>query len=278
MWKSLKDSRTGLLGVVIVLFVLFAAVTAAFISPYDPAKQDLMNKLVNPVWAGGTADHLLGTDQLGRDVLSRIIYGSRITILIAFSGTILAGIVGVAMGSLAGYYGRMVDSIIMRIVDIQLSFPFVLLALFVAAALGRSLFNIILIAAISNWVQYARLIRGEILSVREMEYIEAIRSVGGRNSRIIIKHIIPNVISPVIVQATLGMARIILMEASLSYLGLGVPLEIPTWGRMLSDGRDFMLTNPWMAVLPGIAITLTVLGVNLMGDWLRDYLDPKLNI
>lgn len=278
MFKSLKESRTGLLGVVIVLFVLFAAVTAAFISPYDPAKQDLMNKLVNPVWAGGTIDHLLGTDQLGRDVLSRIIYGSRITILIAFSGTVLAGIVGVAMGSLAGYYGRMVDSVIMRIVDIQLSFPFVLLALFVAAVLGRSLFNIILIAAISNWVQYARLIRGEILSVKEMEYIEAIRSVGGRNSRIIIKHIIPNVISPVIVQATLGMARIILMEASLSYLGLGVPLEIPTWGRMLSDGRDFMLTNPWMAILPGIAITLTVLGVNLMGDWLRDYLDPKLNI
>lgn len=278
MWKSLKESRTGLLGVVIVLFVLFAALTAAFISPHDPAKQDLMNKLINPVWAGGTTHHLLGTDQLGRDVLSRIIYGSRITILIAFSGTILAGIVGVAMGSLAGYYGRFVDSVIMRIVDIQLSFPFVLLALFVAAVLGRSLFNIILIAAVSNWVQYARLIRGEILSVREMEYIEAIRSVGGKNSRIIVKHIIPNVISPVIVQATLGMARIILMEASLSYLGLGVPLEIPTWGRMLSDGRDYMLTNPWMAILPGIAITLTVLGVNLMGDWLRDYLDPKLNI
>lgn len=278
MWKSLKDSKTGLIGVIIVLAVFITAVTATLIVPYDPAKQDLVNKLMNPVFAGGTTKHLLGTDQLGRDILSRIIYGSRVTILVAFSGTICAGILGITLGALAGYYGKWVDSVIMRIVDIQLSFPFVLLALFVAAVLGRSLRNIILIAAISNWVQYARLIRGEILSVREMEYIEAIRSVGGKNGRIILYHIIPNVISPVIVQATLGMARIILMEASLSYLGLGVPLEIPTWGRMLSDGRDYMLTNPWLAILPGIAITVTVLGVNLMGDWLRDYLDPKLNV
>lgn len=278
MWKSLKDSKTGLLGVAIVLLIVFMALTATFIAPYDPAKQDLMNKLADPVFAGGTMEHILGTDQLGRDILSRIIYGSRITILVAFSGTICAGIIGVALGALAGYYGKWVDAVIMRIVDIQLSFPFILLALFVAAVLGRSLRNIILIAAISNWVQYARLIRGEILAVREMEYIEAIRSVGGKNSRIILYHILPNVISPMIVQATLGMARIVLMEASLSYLGLGVPLEIPTWGRMLSEGRDYMLTDPWLAILPGVAITVTVLGVNLMGDWLRDYLDPKLNV
>lgn len=278
MWKSLKESKTGMLGVLIMLLVFLMAITAQWISPYDPAKQDLMNKLMDPVFAGGSAQHLLGTDQLGRDILSRLIYGSRITILVAFSGTIFAGLIGVTLGALAGYYGKWVDALIMRIVDIQLSFPFVLLALFVAAVLGRSLRNIILIAAISGWVPYARLIRGEILSVREMEYIEAIRSVGGKNGRIILYHIIPNVISPVIVQATLGMARIILMEASLSYLGLGVPLEIPTWGRMLSEGRDYMLTNPWLAILPGVAITLTVLGVNLMGDWMRDYLDPKLNV
>lgn len=278
MWKSLKDSKTGLIGVVIVLIVVFMAITASFIAPYDPSKQDLMNKLAGPAFAGGSLDHLMGTDQLGRDILSRIIYGSRVTILVAFSGTVCAGILGTLMGALAGYYGKWVDAVIMRIVDIQLSFPFILLALFVAAVLGRSLRNIILIAAISNWVQYARLIRGEILTVREMEYIEAIRSVGGKNGRIILYHILPNVISPMIVQATLGMARIVLMEASLSYLGLGVPLEIPTWGRMLSEGRDYMLTDPWLAVFPGIAITITVLGVNLMGDWLRDYLDPKLNV
>ena len=166
----------------------------------------------------------------------------------------------------------------MRIVDIQLSFPFILLALFIAAVLGRSLANVILIAAISNWVNYARLVRGEILAVKEMEYIEAIRSVGAKDGRIVLFHVIPNVISPVIVQATLGMARIITMEASLSFLGLGVPVEIATWGRMLAEGRDYMLTDPWLAIIPGLAITLTVLGVNLMGDWLRDYLDPKLDV
>ncbi len=278
MWKSLKESKTGLVGVIVVLLVVFAALTANIIAPYDPTKQDVMNKLMNPVFAGGNFNHILGTDQLGRDVLSRVIYGSRITILVAFFGTILAGVIGTLLGAIAGYYGKWVDAVIMRIVDIQLSFPFVLLALFVAAVLGRSLKNVIIVAAISSWVQYARLVRGEILSVKEMEYIEAIRSVGSKNSRIIIRHIIPNIISPAIVQATLGMARIILMEASLSYLGLGVPLEIPTWGRMLSDGKDFMLSNPWLAILPGIAITITVLGVNLMGDWLRDYLDPKLNV
>lgn len=278
MWRSLKESKTGIAGVVIVLLVVLMALTASFIAPHNPANQNLLSKLMPPVWSGGTAEYLLGTDQLGRDILSRIIYGSRVTILVAFSGSICAGLIGVTMGALAGYYGKWVDAVIMRIVDIQLSFPFVLLALFVAAVLGRSLGNIILIAGISNWVQYARLVRGEILSVKEMEYIEAIRSVGSKNGRIILWHIIPNVISPVIVQATLGMARIITMEASLSFLGLGVPVEIPTWGRMLAEGRDYMLTNPWLAIIPGVAITVTVLGVNLMGDWLRDYLDPKLDV
>ncbi|MBQ8933593.1 MAG: ABC transporter permease [Lachnospiraceae bacterium] len=277
-WKSLRESKTGMLGVLIVLLVVLTAILAPILAPYAPGKQDLMHKLADPIFAGGTSDHLLGTDQLGRDILSRLIYGSRVTILVAFFGTVLAGLIGVMLGAVSGYYGKWVDAVIMRIVDIQLSFPFVLLALFVAAVLGRSLRNVIIVAAVSSWVQYARLIRGEILNVRELEYIEAIRSVGAKNNWIILHHVIPNVISPVIVQATLGMARIILMEASLSFLGLGVPLEVPTWGRMLSEGRDYMLTNPWMAILPGLAITLTVLGVNLMGDWLRDYLDPKLDI
>jgi len=278
MFKSLRESKTGMFGVFIVLLVVFMALTAQWIAPYDPVKQDLMHKLANPVWAGGESSHFFGTDQLGRDILTRIIYGSRVTILVAFSGTICAGLLGVTLGALAGYYGKWVDALIMRIVDIQLSFPFILLAMFVAAVLGRSLVNVVIIAAISNWVNYARLVRGEILSVREMDYIEAIRSVGSKNSRIILHHIIPNVISPVIVQATLGMARIVTMEASLSFLGLGVPLETPTWGRMLAEGRDYMLTSPWLAIIPGIAITLTVLGVNLFGDWLRDYLDPKLDV
>ena len=278
MISSLKKSKTGLIGVVVVLIVVIMAVTAGFLAPYDPAEQDVYNKLANPIWDGGDITHIFGTDQLGRDILSRIIHGSRVTLLVGFSGTICAGILGVALGAIAGYFGKWADIIIMRIVDIQLSFPFILLALFIAAVLGRSLANVILIAAISNWVNYARLVRGEILSVKEMEYVEAIRSVGAPDSRIVVHHVIPNVISPVIVQATLGMARIITMEASLSFLGLGVPVEIATWGRMLAEGRDFMLTDPWLAIIPGLAITLTVLGVNLMGDWMRDYLDPKLNV
>lgn len=278
MWKSLKESKTGILGAGIVLLVIFLAFTATIISPHDPSKQDIVNKMINPVWyEDGSWEHILGTDQLGRDILSRLIYGSRVTLMVAFSGTIFAGIIGITMGSISGYYGGLIDAIIMRIVDIQLSFPFILLALFIAAVLGPGLQNIILIAAISGWVRYARLVRGEILSIKEMEYIEAIRSLGGSNARIIFHHILPNVISPAIVIATLEMAKIILMEASLSYLGLGVPIEIPTWGRMLSDSRVHLVTSPWMAVLPGFAITLTVLGVNLLGDWLRDYLDPKLD-
>ena len=188
------------------------------------------------------------------------------------------GIVGVVLGSLAGYYGKWVDAVIMRLVDIQLCFPFTLLALFIAAVLGSSLGNVILIAGITSWVRYARLVRGEILGIKEMEYIEAIRAAGGTDARIIFKHILPNIISPVIVIATLEMAKIVLIEASLSFLGYGVPITIPTWGRMLSEARDNILTDPWQCIFPGLCITLTVLGVNLLGDWLRDYLDPKLDV
>ncbi len=279
MWNSLKRSKTGMFGAVILAIIVFMALTANIISPYNPAKQDIMIKLMNPVWGeGGTWKHILGTDQLGRDILSRLIYGSRITLLVSFCGTIMSVIIGVVLGALSGYYGKWIDAIIMRLVDIQLSFPFTLMALFIAAVLGPGLQNIILIAGISGWVRYARLIRGEILSIREMEYVEAIRSLGGTDIRIIFRHIVPNVISPVIVLATLEVAKIVLMEASLSFLGMGVPIEIPTWGRMLADGRNYLVSAPWMAILPGLIITITVLGVNLLGDWLRDYLDPKLDI
>lgn len=277
--KSLKSSKTGILGLTIVLAVVFCAIFAAQLAPYDPLKQDLMNKLHDPAWtATGTAEHLLGTDQLGRDVLSRLLYGARITLVVALAGTVVGGIAGVILGSLAGYYGGWIDGVIMRLVDVQLCFPFTLLALFIAAVLGSSLSNVILIAGITSWVRYARLVRGEILSIKESEYVEAIRAAGGGDVRIIFKHILPNIISSVIVIATLEMAKIVLMEASLSFLGYGVPITIPTWGRMLSEARDSMLSNPWQCVMPGLCITLTVLGVNLLGDWLRDYLDPKLDV
>ena len=276
LWRSLKQSKTGMIGLAIVLVVVVCAIFAYQLAPCDPLQQDLMNKLHDPAWtATGTPEHLLGTDQLGRDVLSRLLVGARITLL---AGTVVGGVVGVVLGCLAGYYGGWVDAVLMRLVDIQLCFPFTLLALFIAAVLGGSLGNVILIAGITSWVRYARLVRGEILSIKECEYIEAIRAEGGSDARIIFRHILPNVISSVIVIATLEMAKIVLMEASLSFLGYGVPVTIPTWGRMLSEARANMVSNPWQCILPGLCITLTVLGVNLLGDWLRDYLDPKLDV
>lgn len=279
MIQSLIRSKTGLLGAVILLAVLLMALLAGVISPHDPYTQDVMHKLLNPVWNQRSDPHyLLGTDQLGRDILSRMIYGSRITLMVAFAGTVAAGVAGVFLGCISGYYGGWVDAVIMRIADIQLSFPFILLALFIAAVLGPGVGNVILVAGLCFWVQYARMVRGEVLALREKEYVEAVRAIGGSNFRILFRHILPNIMNMVVVIGTLEMARIILMEASLSFLGLGVPVDVPTWGRMLAESRVNMISYPWHAVLPGVLITLTVLGVNLIGDWLRDYLDPNLDV
>lgn len=279
MIQSLIRSKTGLLGAVILLAVLLMALLAGVISPHDPYTQDVMHKLLNPIWNQRSDPHyLLGTDQLGRDILSRMIYGSRITLMVAFAGTVAAGVAGVFLGCISGYYGGWVDAVIMRIADIQLSFPFILLALFIAAVLGPGVGNVILVAGLCFWVQYARMVRGEVLALREKEYVEAVRAIGGSNFRILFRHILPNIMNMVVVIGTLEMARIILMEASLSFLGLGVPVDVPTWGRMLAESRVNMISYPWHAVLPGVLITLTVLGVNLIGDWLRDYLDPNLDV
>ena len=279
MIQSLLRSKTGFLGAGILLFVLFTALFSNFLAPHDPYAQDIMHKLMNPVWGlKSSSTYLLGTDQLGRDILSRLIYGSRITLLVAFAGTVAAGVIGVFLGCLSGYYGGWIDAVIMRIADIQLSFPFILLALFIAAVLGPGVDNVIIVACLCFWVQYARMVRGEILSIREMEYVEAIRALGGSDFRIIFKHILPNVMNMVVIIGTLEMARIILMEAALSFLGLGVPVDVPTWGRMLAESRVNLVSYPWHAVFPGLLITCTVLGVNLLGDWLRDYLDPNLDV
>lgn len=278
MWRHLLQNKAGLLGLVLIVIVLFCAVTADVIAPYDPLQQDITNKLKPPVWSEkGTSAHLLGTDQLGRDVLSRILHGSRISILVSVAGTLVAVATGLILGSISGYYGGRVDAFIMRFVDINMAFPFVLLAIFIVAVMGPGVMNIILIAGLSAGVRLARLVRGEILTVKEFEYIEAIKSVGAKDSTIIFRHIIPNIFNALIVIATLEMAQLILVESSLSFLGLGVPAEIPTWGKMLSESRTLILSEPWVAVFPGLAITLTVLGINLFGDWLRDYLDPKLS-
>lgn len=277
-FKSLVKSPGGMFGFLFIFIFLFCAIFAPLVSPADPMDQTLRDRFTPPCFSEeGNPQYLLGTDQLGRDMLSRLIYGARVSVFVALAGTAAAMFVGILLGSLAGYYGGWVDSVIGRLMDMQLAFPFMLLAIFVVAVLGSSVGNIVLVAAITGWVRFARVVRGEIMAVKQMEYVEAIVALGGKNSRIIVKHIFPNITSPVIVIATLEVAKVVLMESSLSYLGMGTPISVPTWGRMLSESRDFMQTAPWMAVLPGLMVCLLVLSINLFGDWLRDYLDPKVD-
>ena len=278
MWYSLKKSPTGMAGLICLTLFILMALFAAQIAPHDPLTQDLRNISKPPAWSeGGSDTHLLGTDNLGRDLLSRVIYGSRISIGVSLSGTILSCIVGTLLGTIAGYVGKWVDTLLGRIMDIQMSFPFMLLAIFIVAILGNGLFNIVIVAILTSWVRFARIARAEVLSIRSMDYIDAVRALGGKNFRIVTRHLIPNIASSVIVVATLEMSKIVLMEASLSFLGLGVPPQIPTWGRMLSDSQQYLQTAPHLAIFPGVAITLLVLSMNMFGDWTRDYLDPKID-
>lgn len=261
-----------LFGISIFLIMVMFAVLAPLISPYPPGSQDLSVRLLPPF----SGNHYLGTDYLGRDILSRIIWGSRVSLTIGLLGALLGAIVGVFFGLISGFYGGWVDTIIMRLGDVQLAFPFILIAIAIMSVLGSGLKNMILIAVISGWVKYARVVRADVLTVREEEYVQAGLALGMSNTRLLVKHILPNVFSPVIIIATLETGRIIIMEATLTFLGLGIPPSIPTWGTMLSDGRMYMQSAPWLTVSPGIAIMLTVLGVNMLGDWLRDYLDPRM--
>ncbi len=249
---------------------LAVAIAAPLLAPYDPDAVDIMNMLAPP-----GADHWFGTDQLGRDILSRIIAGSRVTLTIAGSAVILGGIVGVLLGLVAGYFGGWSDRVLMRLVDIQLAFPLMLLALLVVAALGPSLHNLVAVLALTSWVRYARIIRAQVLSVREREFVQAALAMGAGHGRILLRHILPNVLTPALVVATLELARTIVLEAGLSFLGLGIQPPSPSWGRMLADGRTYIASAWWIITLPGLALMLTVLSVNLLGDWLRDWLDPR---
>jgi peptide/nickel transport system permease protein len=243
----------------------------------DPLEQELMARLTPPAWQdGGNADHLLGTDNLGRDVLSRLLYGSRVSLLVGFAAVLVAAIAGIFLGLFSGYYGGKLDSLIMRVADIFMAYPFMLLTISVIAVLGSSIFNLILVLGLSDWVTYARTIRGSVLSLKEKEFVEASRAIGTSHRVIIFRHILPNVISPLLVLGTLRVANIIIWESGLSFLGMGVPPPMPTWGRMLAEGRLYITDAWWLVTLPGLAIMITILSINLLGDGLRDALDPRL--
>jgi peptide/nickel transport system permease protein len=224
----------------------------------------------------GSTDYPLGTDANGRDILSRIIFAARISLLVGISAVAIGGSLGVLAGLLAGYYGGALDALITRIADVQLAFPFILLAIVVVAVLGAGLLNVILVLGIGSWVPYARIVRGQVLSARTQEYVIAARMIGARDPSILLHHLLPNVITPAIIVATFGVAAAIIGEATLSYLGLGIQPPTPTWGNMLADGRAYVASAWWLATFPGLAIMLTVLSINMIGDWLRDFLDPRL--
>jgi peptide/nickel transport system permease protein len=273
---SLVQSKTGLIGLFIVLLVAACAVFAPFISSADPTAQKLTARLVPPIWQSGDRQYLLGTDSLGRDMLSRIIYGSRISLVVGTSAMIIGGTLGTVVGLISGYYEGGVGLILMRFADIQLAIPELVLYIAIMAALGPGLRNLILGLGITSWVVYARVVRSEVLGLKNMEFITASQSIGARDVRILFVHVLPNVIMSDIVIATIQVAGLILAEAGLSFLGLGVPPPTPTWGGMVADGRDYLEPAWWVSTLPGLAILVTVLGINLFGDWLRDYLDPRL--
>jgi peptide/nickel transport system permease protein len=275
--RALVRNRGALVGFAVVLANVLAAVFAPAIAPHDPLDQEITRRLLPPAWlAGGSAAHLLGTDQLGRDILSRIVFGSRISLLIGLLSVAIALPVGVGIGLVSGYVGGRVDDAIMRVADVQLAFPFILLAITIAGVLGPNPRNVIVILAVGGWVVYARISRGQVLSLREKEFVEAARGLGMGHARIVVRHILPNSLTPVIVVGTFAVAQMILLESSLSFLGLGVQPPTPSWGGMLNDGRGYITIAWWLTTFPGAAIMLTVLGINFLGDWLRDLLDPRL--
>jgi peptide/nickel transport system permease protein len=271
VWHRLKKNKAAVVSLFILLFLFIVAIFAPYIAPYPYDKEDFSQS-----FAGPSREHLLGTDRLGRDVLSRLIYGSRQSLQIGLYSTILAALAGIIIGSIAGYYGGWVDNALMRFLDIYQGIPMFLLCVTLAAVLGPSLRNAIIAIGISSVSGYARLMRASILTVREMEYIEAAKAINASNARIIRKHVIPNAISPLIVSITMSMGNSVLAGAGLSFIGLGVQPPIPEWGAMISDARAFLRGHGTLALYPGICVMITVLAFNLLGDGLRDALDPRL--
>lgn len=273
---KLSRSKTGSVGLIIVLALFIMAIFAPIIAPYDPGKIDTMNMLAPPFLSdGGSFSHILGTDNLGRDILSRIIYGSRISLVVGILSVIVAGVIGVIFGIISGYYGGIVDNLIMRLVDAFLSVPTILFCIVFLTVLDPGLPTLIIVIGVTSWVLYARMIRSETLSLREREYVKAARTMGVSDMQIMKRHILPNVTSSIIVISTLSVASTIITESSLSFLGLGIQPPTVSWGIMLSEGKEYVATSWWLATFPGLAITITVLGIIFFGEWLRDLLDPR---
>ncbi|WP_377296864.1 ABC transporter permease [Rhizobium sp. SGZ-381] len=277
-WRSMVAAKWPLLALLILVCVIFAALFGPQIAPLDPNRQNIMLRLAGPMTEGrGKVLFLLGTDGLGRDVFSRLLYGARVSLLVGISAILVGGTIGVVAGLVSGYFGGWIDDVIMRLGDIQLAFPFILFAIMFLVILGPGLANIILVLGVGQWVTYARIVRAQTLSLREKEYVEAARALGDGTVSVIFRTILPNIMAPLTVIASFNVASVILSEASLSFLGLGVPPSVPTWGSMLAESRDQLLANKWwLAFYPGIAIVMTVLSFNILGDWLRDFLDPRL--
>ena len=269
-WMQTKAIAGG----VIVSSLIVVGIIGPFVAPYDPNKQGLETMLRAPEWLGGT--HFLGTDNLGRDILSRVVYGARVSLLIAFAVVFISGFMGVTLGAISGYFGGKTDFAIQKLVEVVWAFPPLLLAIAILAFLGQGLFNLILALVAQRWIPYCRVVRGQTLSLRNRDFVIATRALGASDNIIIWRHIFPNLIQISLVIGTFAMASAIIAEASLSFLGLGVPPDIPTWGTMLADGRIYISTAWWLALFPGLCIFLTVLGINLLGDALRDLLDPRL--
>ncbi|WP_028401351.1 ABC transporter permease [Ectobacillus panaciterrae] len=270
--ESLTENKAALLGTVIIIFYILIALFAPLLAPYDPYSIDLNNRLHPP-----SLEHIMGTDDKGRDILSRVLYGSRLSMGIGFTSVLFGAFFGIILGLTAGYYGRWIDTVIMRIIDVMLAFPGILLALAIISALGPSLINVTIAVGIFSVPLFARIVRGSTLEVKKLEYIDAIRSLGATDATIIFYHILPNILSPIIIQGTLRLGTAILSAAGLSFLGMGAQPPSSEWGTMLSNGRDFLFSAPYVALFPGLAISILVLGFNILGDGLRDIFDPRKN-
>jgi peptide/nickel transport system permease protein len=279
MARAFLLSRTATLGALIFGVFCLVAVLAPFLAPHDPAHQNLERRLAPPIGLGlngASSEHPLGNDNLGRDILSRLLVGSRVSLVVGISTILLASVVGSLVGAAAGFYRGLLDNVVMRLVDIWMAFPSLLLAIAFGAALGSGLGNLILALSLAIWVVFCRVVRAEVLSIRERDYVAAAQAIGASDWRIIVRHVLPNVLAPILIISTLQMGVVIISEASLNFLGVGVQSSVPTWGGMLADGREFMRDAWWLATFPGIAISVVVLSVNLLGDGLRDALDPRL--